>query len=72
MSELVLQLENSADEALMIELLKRMGIKFTAFKQSLNSKKMISQHDSSYFQMASESVLNGIWDNEDDAEYDKL
>jgi hypothetical protein len=74
MTEITLELENSADETLLFALLQRMGIAFSAFKKECDTdtKKIIVQNDYSDFQKASESVLNDIWNNADDAEYDQL
>ncbi len=74
MTEITLELENSADETLLFALLQRMGIAFSAFKKErdTDTKKIIVQNDYSDFQKASESVLNDIWNNADDAEYDQL
>ena len=74
MTEITLELENSADETLLFALLQRMGIAFSAFKKErdTDTKKIIVQNDYSDFQKASESVLNDIWNNADDAEYDQF
>ncbi|MEI7795401.1 MAG: hypothetical protein WCI06_02065 [Methylococcaceae bacterium] len=74
MTEITLELENSADETLLFALLQRMGIAFSAFKKErdTDTKKIIVQNDYSDFKKASESVLNDIWNNADDAEYDRL
>lgn len=74
MSEIILQLKNPADESVVFEFLQKMGIAFSTFKQelNLNATKSIVQNDYADFQKASESLLNDIWDNDDDAEYDKL
>jgi|GEM_PF-2517550 len=74
MTEITLELENSADETLLFALLQRMGIAFSAFKKErdTDTKKIIVQNDYSDFQKASEFVLNDIWNNADDAEYDRL
>ncbi len=74
MTEITLELENSADETLVFALLQRMGIAFSVFKKErdTDTKKIIVQNDYSDFQKASESVLNDIWNNADDAEYDQF
>lgn len=74
MSEIILQLKNPADESVVFEFLQRTGIAFSAFKQELNlsKKKILVRNDYADFKKASEIVLNEIWDNPDDAEYDRL